>query len=197
MPEQVEPLEARRSLWPYVVLSAAVIALTAVILLAMGRVPISAQGYVLLWAGAVNSADNSQHISDWYTASHIIHGIIFFALFRIGSRYRWSIGACLVAAVVLESAWEIVENTPWTIERYRSATISLNYYGDSVLNSVCDILACVAGFYLAARLAVWISVAVVVLLELVVLLVIRDNLTLNVLMFLYPFEFILKWQQGA
>ena len=186
-----------RPLWHYLVLSAAVIVATAITLLVMGRVPISEKGYVLMWAGNVQSADNSQHISDWYTPSHIIHGIVFFAFFRLVSRGKWSIGACLLAAVALEAAWEIVENTPWTIERYRTATVSLNYYGDSVLNSVCDIFACVVGFFIAARLAVWVSVSLIVLLELVVLLVIRDNLTLNVLMFLYPFESILKWQQGS
>lgn len=189
--------EAPRPFWHYVVLAGAVVVLTAMTLLLMGREPWSKNGYLLLFAPDVLSSDTSQQISDWYTPSHIIHGIAFYALFRLGSRGRWSAGACLVAAVALEAAWEIFENTPFTIDRYRAATISLNYYGDTVLNSVCDILACVLGFFVAARAPVWISVTIVLLLEVFVLLMIRDNLTLNIVMFLYPFDAILKWQQGG
>lgn len=186
-----------RPLWHFLLIAGGVIALTAIVLLVMGREPISRSGYVLLWNGQLHSSENSQHISDWYTPSHIIHGFAFFALFRLISRRRLSIGQCLVAAVILEASWELFENTPFTIERYRAATISLNYYGDSVLNSVCDILFSVAGFFIAWRLPVWASIALVVALEVGVLLAIRDNLTLNIVMFLYPFEPILQWQQGA
>lgn len=192
-----ETAQKHRPLWHYLLIAGGVIALTAIVLLIMGREPISRSGYVLLWNGVVHSAENSQHISDWYTPSHVIHGIAFYALFRVASRRKLSVGQCLVAAVIFEASWEIFENTPFTIERYRAATISLNYYGDSVLNSACDILFSVAGFFIAWRLAVWASVALVVALEVGVLLAIRDNLTLNIIMFLYPFEPILRWQQGA
>jgi hypothetical protein len=187
----------RRLPWQSLVLAAAVIAAAAVALLLMGREPISKSGRILLWTGEVNSSENSQHIADWYSFSHVIHGIAFYALFRLASRRKWSVGACLVAAVAFESAWEIFENTPFTIERYRTATIALSYYGDSVLNSVCDILCCIGGFFLARYLPVWASIALVIAMELGVALMIRDNLTLNIIMFLYPVEWIRAWQSGA
>jgi hypothetical protein len=151
----------------------------------------------MLWSGDVTSSENSQQIADFYTFSHIIHGLAFYAIFRLASRRKWSVGACLVAAVALEAGWEILENTPFTIERYRAATISLNYYGDSVLNSVCDMLFCVFGFFLARWLPVWVSVALAIAMEVGVALVIRDNLTLNIIMFLYPIEWIKAWQSGG
>lgn len=187
----------RRLPWQSLVLAAAVIAAAAVTLLLMGREPISKSGRIMLWTGEVNSSENSQHIADWYSFSHVIHGIAFYALFRLASRRKWSVGACLVAAVAFESAWEIFENTPFTIERYRTATIALSYYGDSVLNSVCDILCCIGGFFLARYLPVWASIALVIAMEVGVALMIRDNLTLNIIMFLYPVEWIKAWQSGA
>ena len=187
----------RRLPWQSLVLAAAVIAAAAVTLLLMGREPISKSGRIMLWTGEVNSSENSQHIADWYSFSHVIHGIAFYALFRLASRRKWSVGACLVAAVAFESAWEIFENTPFTIERYRTATIALSYYGDSVLNSVCDILCCIGGFFLARYLPVWASIALVIAMEVGVAMVIRDNLTLNIIMFLYPVEWIKAWQSGA
>ena len=178
--------------------SAAVVIAAAVILLAMGRVPICACGYVKVWHGVVASSENSQHISDWYTFSHIIHGFAFYGIFwLIGGRGRWPLGLRLVLALVLESSWEILENTPMVINRYRATTIALDYYGDSVLNSVCDILAMALGFFLAMRLPVWLIVGLTVVMELAVGYWIRDNLTLNILQLLYPVEAILKWQQGG
>ena len=184
-------------MWHSLLMSAAVIAVAALVLLAMGRTPISKSGYVLPWNGTVNSPENSQHISDWYSFSHIIHGMAFYALFRLISRRRWPVGVCLVAAVLLEASWEIFENTSFTIERYRTATIALSYYGDSVLNSVCDILFCVAGFFMASYMRVWMAIALVVAMEVGVALMIRDNLLLNIVMFIYPMEWIKAWQSGA
>jgi hypothetical protein len=188
---------APRPLWHYVLIAAGIALLAASVELAMGRVPVSKSGRIMLWNGVVASPENSQQIADWYSFSHVIHGIAFYAILRWVSRRRWPVALCLVLAVGMEAAWEVFENTPFTIERYRKATISLDYYGDSVLNSVCDMLCCVAGFVLAWKLPVWGSVAVVVLNEAFVGYMIRDNLTLNILMFVKPIDAIKRWQQGA
>lgn len=171
----------------------AIIALTAVWLLWIGREPICKCGYVKLWHGQVVSSENSQHISDWYTPSHIIHGFVFFGLLWFFAR-RLSLGWRLAMAAAIEAAWEIVENSDAVIERYRSVTISLDYYGDSVLNVVADILAMIAGFLLAARLPVWLTVALALLFEAVTIWLIRDGLALNVLMLVWPVEAIANWQ---
>jgi len=162
----------------------------------MGQVPICKCGYVKLWHGVVFSSENSQHISDWYTPSHVIHGFAFFGLLWLIGR-RWPLGLRLVLAVAIEAGWEIFENTDLVINRYREVTIALDYYGDSVLNSVCDMLAMVAGFAIASRVPVWVTVALVVTLELLVLYFIRDNLTLNIIMLIYPLDGIKAWQAGG
>ena len=181
-----------------VLVAAGLAVLAAAVLLAMGRVPICTCGYVKVWHGVVVSSENSQHISDWYTFSHVIHGFAFYGLFwLIGARAGWSVGLRLVLAVLLESAWEILENTPMVINRYREKTIALDYYGDSVLNSVSDIGAMVLGFLLAGRLPVLVTVALTIVMEVAVAYWIRDNLTLNVIQLLYPLDAILRWQQGG
>ena len=171
-------------------------AAAAVTLLLMGQVPICKCGYVKLWHGVVFSSENSQHVSDWYTPSHVIHGFAFYGLLWLIGR-RWPLGLRLVLAIAIEAGWEIFENTDLIINRYREVTISLDYYGDSVLNSVCDILAMVAGFVFASRAKVWVTVALVVALELLVVYFIRDNLTLNIIMLIYPLDAIKAWQAGG
>jgi hypothetical protein len=172
------------------------IAVTATIELAMGRVPYCTCGYVKPWHGVVMSSENSQHLSDWYTPSHVIHGIAFYALSWLVAR-QVPVRTRFVLAVALESAWEVIENTPMVINRYREATIALDYFGDSVLNSVADILAMAAGFGMAVAAPMALSVGFVVVMELFVGYMIRDNLTLNILMLVYPLEAIKRWQGGG
>ena len=172
---------------------------TLAILFAMDRPPICECGYVSLWYGDINSSGNSQHLSDWYTPSHIIHGMLFygfgwllFSKFDFGSKSagRWS----FTLAVALEAAWEIIENTPMVIDRYRSVTVNWGYSGDSIINSMADIGWMSLGFWLALKLPVRITVALAVIMEIVTALVVRDNLTLNVVMLIWPFEAIREWQ---
>lgn len=171
-----------------------VIALAAAVLLWMGRIPMCKCGYIKLWHGNRADSQTSQHLTDWYTYSHVLHGIIFYWLLTVVSRGYLSVGARLVIAALIEGAWEIFENTPFVINRYRSQTLSRDYFGDSVINSVADMLAMVVGFMLAARLPAWITVFLVIAVELVLLWLIRDNLALNILMLLYPIEAIKQWQ---
>ena len=168
----------------------------AAILLAMGRHPICTCGTVDLWVGARDSPKTSQMLADWYSFSHIVHGLLFYGALWLIAR-RWPLEWRFAVALLVEASWEVIENTPFVIDRYRTATAALGYSGDSVLNSVSDIAMLVLGFLAARKLPVWASIALLVLLELVPLYVIRDNLALNVWMLLWPDKALATWQSAG
>lgn len=174
----------------------ALAALAGAILLWMGRPLICTCGEVKLWVGTVNGPDNSQHLADWYTPSHVIHGFLFYALGWLFLR-RNPPGDRLIGAVLIEAGWEILENSRWIIDRYREATMALGYTGDSVINSLADIGWMLVGFAIARRFPLWATLLLAAAFELLTLAVIRDNLTLNVLMLVAPSDSIRAWQSGA
>ena len=185
------------------ILASVAISIVAVfILLAMDRPPICECGYVKLWHGDINSMGNSQHIADWYTPSHIIHGPIFYALGwllfskrKIGGENATKWG--LTWAVFLEAAWEVLENTPMVIDRFRSVTANWGYSGDSVLNSFADIGWMAFGFFLAMKLPIKVTIALAIIGEVVAGLVVRDGLTLTIIMLVFPIDAIAEWQAAG
>ena len=176
-------------------IASGIVLAAAVALYAMGHPLICKCGYVKLWHFDVVSSENSQHIFDWYTPSHIIHGFLFYFVFWLIAP-RSSFGTRLILALLVEASWEVIENTDFVIDRYREATIALDYYGDSVLNSVSDMLFMIVGFVLAARMPVWLTVLIAVAMEVFTGIMIRDGLALNVLMLLWPSETVLQWQNS-
>jgi hypothetical protein len=152
-------------------------------------------GRLTPWSGDIYSEHNSQHLVDPYSFTHMEHGLLLYALLRPFAR-RLGPGSRLILAVGLEALWEVVENSPAVIERYRQATIALGYVGDSVANSLGDIAACTLGFFLANRLPVRWSVALLLAVEAALLAIYRDNLALNLQMLVFPLESMKAWQMG-
>jgi hypothetical protein len=177
-------------------LALAIFAAAAATLLAMGRNPICTCGTVDLWVGARDSPKTSQMLADWYSLSHVVHGLLFYAALWLAAR-RWPTEWRFLAALLIESSWEVVENTPFVIDRYRATTAALGYTGDSVINSLSDIAMMSLGFLAARKLPVRASVLLLIALELTPLFVIRDNLTLNVWTLLAPNRAVQAWQAGG
>jgi hypothetical protein len=187
---------ARRRFWFYVLIIAAIMLLAAFIEFKMGRLLISKSGHIRLWA-FTSTPELSQQIADAYSFSHIIHGFLFYALLHLVTRGKCAPGFCLVVAVFIEAGWEVLENSSFIINRYRTATISLDYYGDTILNSMSDILFALLGYALASKLPVWMTVSIAVAIELTLALTIHDNLLLNIIMLLHPFPAIKHWQAAG
>jgi hypothetical protein len=175
------------------IISLVILAAAAAVLLAMGRNPICTCGTLDLWVGSRDSPKTSQMLADWYSLSHVVHGLLFYAGLWLVAR-RWPVEWRFVAALLIEASWEVTENTPLVIDRYRETTAALGYTGDSVINSLSDILMMCVGFLLARKLPVWAAVALLIVLEIVPLFVIRDNLTLNIWNLLAPNPAVAAWQ---
>jgi len=180
----------------YTTFAIALVSLQALVLFLLGQPLIAADGRIKLWEGVVLSPGNSQHITDWYTFSHILHGFLFYGLVWLLFR-RQSVGLRFLMCVGLEAGWEILENTPMVIDHYRKQALAQGYTGDSIVNSVSDNVAMMLGFLAAWRLPVWAVVALGLGMEAFVAYSIRDNLTLNVLNLIHGFEAIATWQAGA
>jgi alkylhydroperoxidase/carboxymuconolactone decarboxylase family protein YurZ len=183
-------------LWACIAAAAAMFATAAAVERAMGRKLWGISGQPGVWSGNVQSEHNSQYMFDPYAFSHVTHKMLFYGLLwliagKLPARVR------ILIAIAIEAAWEMVENTDFVIQRYRAATISLHYYGDSIMNSMCDVLSCVAGLILARLLPARVSIVLAVLLEVFLSLWIRDNLALNILMLIHPIQAIRTWQAGV
>ncbi|MBN8994157.1 MAG: DUF2585 family protein [Rhizobiales bacterium] len=189
----VRPLVDRRGF--HLVLGILLIGAAALVLHALGHPWISKTGILKIW-GVASTPDNSQELFDWYSLSHVIHGLLFYAVLHLLAP-RWPLSVRALTATLVEVGWEVLENTPLIINRYREATISLDYFGDSVINSVFDVLSMLFGFWLAGKLPVWASVILILFLEALAALVIRDGLILNILMLVYPLDAVRAWQAGG
>lgn len=172
------------------------VAIQALALYAMGQPPICTCGYIKLWEGIVSGSGNSQHLSDWYSFSHIIHGFLFYLLLWLVAP-RMSVWTRLLFAMGIEISWELIENSPMIISRYRETALAQGYSGDSIINSLSDTTMMVVGFILAARVRVWLIVLTALVMEIVVGYLIHDNLTLNIIALIHPVPVISAWQTAG
>jgi len=163
----------------------------------MGRSFFSKSGIIKLWVNQTNGPETSQQVADWYSITHMLHGIALYFLIWLVARRKWRLGFCMLLAIAAEAAWEIFENCPYTINRFRAATAADGYYGDSILNSFFDSIFSLAGFFLARYLPAWATILFIVITEVGLALAVRDNLTLNIIMLIHPFESIKHWQMGG
>jgi hypothetical protein len=177
-------------------IAAALVLTQALGLHALGRLAICRCGYVKLWHGAVFSSENSQHVTDWFSFAHVVAGMVFYWIVTRATR-RGPVGLRFVLVVLIEVTWELAENTPFVMDRYRTYTRSLDYYGDTIVNSVADTAFCMIGFALAYRLPAKATVALALAMELFVGAAIRDNATLDTIMLIYPIQAIRTWQAGT
>jgi hypothetical protein len=183
----------RLSLPAALLISLSLLLLTAWVLYWMGRLPICKCGYVEFWHVG-RDAGTSQHFADWYTYSHIIHGIGYYFVLSLVSRGHLSVAARLVLATLIECGWEIFENTSYIITRFRSGT---GYFGDTIINSMGDILAMIVGFLIAARLPAWVTVFLFVATEAALLALFHDSVLLSLLLLAYPVDWLRDWRAGG
>lgn len=180
---------------PTAAIGLSLVAVMAVVMHLEGRLTICSCGYVKFWHGLVVSSGNSQHLFDWYSFSHVLHGLGFYLLlWLLDRKKKLSLATKLLIAMGLEAGWEILENSSWIINRYRSATISLDYFGDSIINAIGDMIAMVIGFIFAYKTKFWLSVVLFLAIELMLLWAIKDNLTINIIMLIHPIEALKVWQ---
>jgi hypothetical protein len=169
---------------------------TALLLRSQGRLWWCSCDYLLLWSGDSWSSDNSQHLLDPYSFTHLLHGFVLCGLLALIVP-RMSAVWQLWLAVSIEALWEVVENSEFVIRRYREETAALGYHGDTIVNSLSDILVCGLGFVVARHLGFRRTFALFVLTEVALAILIRDNLSLNILMLIYPIDAIKEWQEAG
>ena len=191
-PAVARPTDSRRA----AVVITALLAGMVVALRAQGRLWWCACGEPVPWSWDIWTRHNSQHVVDPYSFTHVLHGVLFYGALAWAVP-RWPVAWRLGLALALEVGWEVLENSTFVIERYRTATLALEYSGDSIINSVGDVAACALGFFVARRVGLWPSVALFLVTEGVLLLWIRDDLLLSTVMLIYPLEAIMTWQMGG
>lgn len=178
--------------------SACVLAVMVVAMYLESRIWWCKCGEATIWISDVWTSHCSQHLLDPYSFSHFSHGLIFAGLFGfIGARRRWPVPWQLFTSITTAAAWEVAENSPFVINRYRTVTMSLDYLGDSIINAVGDVLCCILGFFVARKLGTWKTIALFAIIEIVMLVTMKDNLTLNVIMLISPIQAIKNWQTAG